>query len=78
MKVKPANAGASVKASGGKKMSTVAKARGAKKPAMARGGMMKAMGDKDKPAMARGGMMKDKEKPAMARGGMPKKFSRKK
>jgi hypothetical protein len=49
MKVKPANCGASVKASGGKKMS---------KAKMANGGMMKVMGDKDKPAMAKGGMPK--------------------
>jgi hypothetical protein len=63
MKVKPANAGASVKASGVKKTNTPAKARGGKKPALARGGIMQVMGQ---------------EKPAMARGGMPKKYSRKK
>lgn len=55
MKVKAANCGASVKPSGSKKTG---------KAKMARGGMMKVMGEKDKPAMARGGM--------------PKKYSRKK
>jgi hypothetical protein len=46
MKVKPANCGASVKASG-----TVKKAK------MAEGGLLQVMG-KEKPAMAKGGMPK--------------------